>query len=504
MLLVLLSVSISILSAQPIIPPIIPSDLRVLYMVDKYAVEVLLNKPDISYNINALTSQANVAKLSYYPWGHTAFAYRSHYDNRLVVIISEQPFILIPHRPSNKREFNLAISIRNTTFKEIADKVKNALNKINWKIDIKEQENFLVIIFMKNINNALIEVVLHVAPASYAKNTVDMRFKIIAIGVKDSNTAEIAKNEILNLINLLLKESNLRLTIKSFIKANMLIAPSYQEEHETEGNYLAVRIQIPLKEEIYHLTYYVANTIIQRNYLKLNNSTISKLAKMGWHTQIKMNANFVFLLLRKQVANETLYLYGKGVGKVMLIFVVNGSKLNEEIINEFKKIAKLIGVNEKMISREFFKKHEEEVINVKPLFNITESEIKKTLETELKWLVNIGVIKGLTESDIKSIVSVIKLGNSGWNYRLVWYNGKWVPYISCENAVIPKGPISCPPRECLRKFIDEIKSLQVTPQKETVQQNVLRAYNIVIIPIILATLVSAIAYYVIKKIFLSS
>ena len=54
--------------------------------------------------------------------------------------------------------------------------------------------------------------------------------------------------------------------------------------------------------------------------------------------------------------------------------------------------------------------------------------LKAVLAYELKWLTSVGVIKGLSDADIAAIVNASKPGYAGWNSRLVYANGAWMPY----------------------------------------------------------------------------
>ena len=50
-------------------------------------------------------------------------------------------------------------------------------------------------------------------------------------------------------------------------------------------------------------------------------------------------------------------------------------------------------------------------------------DLKKVFDYELKWLRDLGVVMGLSDGDIASIVSAVEAGSSGWNSRLVYYSG---------------------------------------------------------------------------------
>ncbi len=66
--------------------------------------------------------------------------------------------------------------------------------------------------------------------------------------------------------------------------------------------------------------------------------------------------------------------------------------------------------------------------------------LKEILGYELKWLIRIHVISGITQDDIDNMVSEVKAGYAGWNSRLVYYKGdsSWHPYYE----LVTKGLIN--------------------------------------------------------------
>lgn len=67
-------------------------------------------------------------------------------------------------------------------------------------------------------------------------------------------------------------------------------------------------------------------------------------------------------------------------------------------------------------------------LNGKPLYNISGTEAKHVLEKELERLLSTGVLVGVAREDIEKIVSCAKLGNAGWDSRIVYEDGSWKPY----------------------------------------------------------------------------
>jgi len=55
------------------------------------------------------------------------------------------------------------------------------------------------------------------------------------------------------------------------------------------------------------------------------------------------------------------------------------------------------------------------------------------MRTELEWLVNGSIVKGLNTEDIQGIGIKAKAGYAGWNSRIVNENGSWMPYNETED-----------------------------------------------------------------------
>ncbi len=127
----------------------------------------------------------------------------------------------------------------------------------------------------------------------------------------------------------------------------------------------------------------------------------------------------------------SIYMYNitRTITKVSLYFTSNG--VSKEIVNETSTfVSQITGVDVEL------KYDLGEVMYVEPPSGYR-YVIKSVLKYELIWLRDIGVVKGLSDSDIDSIVSIIEPGNAGWNSRLVYdMTGKWIVYHDAKLPVI--------------------------------------------------------------------
>lgn len=65
-----------------------------------------------------------------------------------------------------------------------------------------------------------------------------------------------------------------------------------------------------------------------------------------------------------------------------------------------------------------------------------EFDFKSAMRIEIEWLRAKGVIRGITDEDIKGISEAVKAGNAGWNSRVVFDDGRWQPYYETKNPLL--------------------------------------------------------------------
>lgn len=68
-----------------------------------------------------------------------------------------------------------------------------------------------------------------------------------------------------------------------------------------------------------------------------------------------------------------------------------------------------------------------------PIFNFKDEEAKEALRTELEWLSNTGIVEGLTDEDTQEIKNTAKIGYAGYNSRIFYEDGEWIPYSESKN-----------------------------------------------------------------------
>ncbi len=107
------------------------------------------------------------------------------------------------------------------------------------------------------------------------------------------------------------------------------------------------------------------------------------------------------------------------------------NSLTTELENELKTILEAHGISSDVWERASVETwiYEEELLSF-PTVDIDPEAFDwgEAMRVELTWLRDNGVISGITDSDIESISSLCRLRTSGYNGRVVFYNGKWMYY----------------------------------------------------------------------------
>ena len=63
-------------------------------------------------------------------------------------------------------------------------------------------------------------------------------------------------------------------------------------------------------------------------------------------------------------------------------------------------------------------------------------DFKSAMKTELDWLATNDIINGVDEGDFTDIAEVTEAGLAGWNARVVYDEGKWLPYNETDNPML--------------------------------------------------------------------
>jgi len=71
-----------------------------------------------------------------------------------------------------------------------------------------------------------------------------------------------------------------------------------------------------------------------------------------------------------------------------------------------------------------------------------EFDWQEAMRTELAWLRNEGVIAGLSDADIEEIAAACRRGSAGYNSRIVYEAGRWLPYRETSQPLLLRGELT--------------------------------------------------------------
>lgn len=99
-------------------------------------------------------------------------------------------------------------------------------------------------------------------------------------------------------------------------------------------------------------------------------------------------------------------------------------EMSDEIIKAVKAIIPLSNEEEEELRKAIENAKVEEVTRDIPYANFDDRDAKEALKRELEWLLSVGIIKGLTKEDIEEITKLAHPGAAGYNMRILWWK-KW-------------------------------------------------------------------------------
>ncbi len=209
--------------------------------------------------------------------------------------------------------------------------------------------------------------------------------------------------------------------------------------------YLAIRVEpvtMKVSKSMYVL-HYATNVERVVSTAKIRDAARS-LASLGWLVSVRESANVTEMHLAKRLGNVSIYMYvaidrGRGSTHIDTRISIPAELIEkpseagvEELVSKsgalsrIDRVLKLLGLGIEVSTKDFSYRYVESG-DYTPL--VGTNVVKKALAYELKWLRDVGVIKGLKDEDIAKIVAIAKPGCAGWNSRLVYLEGRgWVPY----------------------------------------------------------------------------
>lgn len=383
---------------------------------DAYAVEVVLNAPGIEYNLSALSGAALIDYA-----GGTAFAYRSRYNNRLVVVVSEQE--LEPGSGSK----HLAVRIQSpVTTREYRVYRCVLPSSCSWKL--RER---VPLSFTAGEGELTLELgtlccdspcwvrFKPLITASVCDNATLLVSGTLALkGVQRVRTPEGGGSELEYRVNM-----PCLLSVGEPCIRVMVLIPGYDAPMRIEAGEYQLELTL-----LWHASA-AAEGLLERVEVECSCLKVAPMEEplrdLGWHVEEGGE-------LARKVGDSTVRV--SSAGGELELSIESVEELGEKDLEEVRRQLEGLGFAPEILRACNFTVTRE--YKILPHTDVNESEVIAALKAELEWLVRSGVISGLDPSEIARIASAAKLGYAGWNRRIVWYNGDWVPYSSVPGAAL--------------------------------------------------------------------
>lgn len=387
---------------------LIPATLACVSQADFYAVEVVLNKPGILYDLTKLENATEV----YYEG--QAYAYRSHYDDRLIVLISEQ-------RLTPEREKYLSIRLQAPLMLKEVTVHYCTLNVQCFNPEGLVQEK--VVLKAGRGSSAVALGTLKV------NSRCALQFKPILVPQIFDEDVNLTVSGVL----LLSGVSEYRVVMPCLLSLGelcfrvLMLIPGYDAPMDVEPGEYNVTLELSWTSSK-DIVMYVSVEPMQGFPFYTN------VGKLGWTIESYQGG----FTATKSVGDTDIRV---DAGLASYTISVTGN-LSGQVLKEIVSLLSGIGLNKSLVEACNFSAYRE--TRLVPTFKISDTIMKNALEAELEWLMEIDVISNFERADIEAIAQTAKLGYAGWNSRLVWDNGIWVPYSSVEGAVLVRCTAALP------------------------------------------------------------
>ncbi|MEM4667088.1 MAG: hypothetical protein QW498_07315 [Thermofilum sp.] len=365
---------------------------------DLYAVEVVLNKPNVTYDLSKLRVEQVEPGV---------YAYRSPVDSRLLVALSELELppwsgkflgvrVQVPLRTVLQQAYSCGVELATVT----------VLGPLEVELDAGEGEVSLDLgeLYLKGPAVLLFEPALEVS--------AQKPLKLSASGV----------------LELQGDRASYLVTTPCFaayggdcVRVAMVI-PGFDEPMSAEPGAYRVKAVVS----------WVSSEKVSGKFLVRVKGVILDQAAAGWKTEERA---FFGATISKAVDGLEVKV---SFTRRSLTARVEGEGSLSRALEEVEKLVKALGLPCAL------EPSGTEEVKVVPAYDVSRDEMVAALKAELEWLSSTGVISGLSSGDVEAIAEAAQVGFAGWNSRLVWSDG-WKPYSSVEGALLVRC-VKAPPQ----------------------------------------------------------
>ncbi|MHB9302130.1 hypothetical protein [Thermofilum pendens] len=390
---------------------------------DRYAVEVVLNKPGVGYDASRLAELLGVDESWLGEALRKGVAYRSSYDPRLVVVVSLQPL-----EPGGKAEY-LSVRVQ-------APLVYKAGG-------VEGGADLCGVGFKKPVRLAAGSGELEV---SLGTLVVGAPSKVVFRPTLESVAPPYANLSVGGVVELRGTRSYSVAAPCFYVRGEqcyrvMVIIPGYDAPMDVEPGRYEVSMRLGWKSS----ADVDAVLVLGVEYRGLP-ANLSAAEGLGWLREPRGGVE----ALRKEVGGGSIYVVFDKSG---CHASVAASGLGEDAVRrEVDALLRALGYS--YYDLELSAKGRV----LEAAFELSGDPLREALRRELGLLVEAGAVKGLEAADVSAIVAAASTGLAGWNERLVWHDGRWIPYSRYPGAVIARCAEQAP-----EVFLSESESYEKLP-----------------------------------------
>lgn len=407
-----------------------------------YATEVLLNKPGISYDLNGISQAENVVvdwedeSIGVIGEEEVAVAHETEASSFSMETIAQGGF-------SGVEEEGCQVIRSQVEWTE----VWNNINQGSELPEIDFSQYMLIAAFMGEqpttgysievsqafyYQDKLMVTIIKKQPAKDAMvgEALTQPYHIVKVEQSDKEVV-FQEAEVRKKIG--------RIVYRSHYDQRLGVILSQNRLYEDETEYLSVRIQIPA-EEVQE-----TRATVEINLFKdidASSLDIEKAKELGWDIGCSGGEEFY---CRGVKGDQSVNILSESQGGVRIIMWINYTtfpldKQTEEEIAEFWTAINLVESKEAGLltleNKADVKAEEFTDAHLVPIINPDELDWTEAMKTELLWLRENGVIKGLNDAEIDKIATACQKGTAGYNGRVIFEDGQWLSYSETDYPLI--------------------------------------------------------------------
>ena len=248
---------------------------------------------------------------------------------------------------------------------------------------------------------------------------------------------------------------------RSHYNPDIAVILSESRLYDSEDKYLSVKIQIPTQQVQLSMPIVTVNLTGDMDVSTLD---MERAKELGWNVKISGGGQWT---IEEDKEDEDIdraeeeegkkiqrYSYSLEKGDIYIqimaserislektqveVTVNNAASLSQGIKDEVSDVLVMIGFadsKETALQNADVESRIREWVELAPAIDIDAEKFgwKEAMRIELSWLKDNGVIQGLTDSDISEASSACEKGTAGYNSRIIFENGSWLPYYQTDN-----------------------------------------------------------------------